>query len=188
MTNTDTDKKPILFTPQQCELLQMGLTIIMKASQQPETEDEGRFREAASLSRDLEQNIMHGEGMSPQMRERFQQRMTVAHQKKDEIAVMRTLRDFIAALVRLEPDPARTVANVALNAIMRSNSAQAGDVFIPLVRKKLAGLKKDYENEGYPSAQEVLTYLDAWLEFGHANLKSGEEAWPGDEHFGGPQA
>lgn len=188
--------KPILFNHSQYELLQMGLTIIMQASDQqlktgpPEKRHEAqeRFRQAASLSNNLSQNIMSGEGMSDEMREQFEQRMAAAHQKQDQVGVMRALRDMFSALARVESDPAKAIANIAMKAIMNSNSAQAGDVFIPLVKKKLAGLKKDYENEGYPSAQELLVYLDEWLAFGHANLKTGDEAWPGDEHFGDPSA
>jgi hypothetical protein len=183
--------KPILFSPSQYELLQMGLTIIMQATDQqlkdgpPEKrhENQERFREAASLSNNLAQNIMHGEGLTTELRQKFEQRIAVAHQNNDEVGVLRVLRDLIASLVRLEPDPAKAVANIAMKGIMRANSAQAGDVFIPLVQKKLVGLKDDYATEGYPSAQELLIYLDEWLAFGHANLKNGEEAWPGDEHL-----
>ena len=188
--------KPILFSHSQYDLLQMGLTVIMQASQEQvkngpldkKHEHEERFRAAASLSSNLAENILHGEGLSPEMRNKFEARMSTAHQKSDQVGVMRALRDLMAAMARIEPDPAKTIADIAMKAIMKSNSAQAGDVFIPMMRKKLEGLKRDYENEGYPSAQEVLVYLDAWLEFGHKNLKAGDEAWPGDEHFGGAKA
>jgi len=172
---------PILFNKQQYDLLQLGLTAIMKGAQQHGEED--LFRQATSLSSALEQNMMQGDGMNQELRERFQKRITMAQQKGDGQSAARALRDLMAALVRVEADPARAVANTCMTAIMRTNMAGAAAIFIPLLQKKLVGLQTEYERDGYPSSADVLTYLHQWLAYGQANLENGEEAWPDDEHF-----
>jgi hypothetical protein len=177
--SSETAMKP--FNVDDHNFLQEMLTIVMREARN--RGDEAAFSRAASLSSRIEQHMMAGEGMTPELRERYQRRITVAQQNEDSQGAARALRDFIATLIRVEPDPAKAVANVCMTAMMRANMGQAAGIFIPLMQKKLVGLQTDYEREGYPSSEDVLNYLHEWLKYGQANLMNGEEPWPQDEHF-----
>lgn len=173
--------EPILFSQEQYKLMQFALTVLAKAAEeQGETKT---HHDVLRLSSELEQNIHRGQGMPVELKKRFENRISVAQQQGDGHQLTRILRDFIAAQMRVEADPAVAIANTCMSAMVKANMAHAASMFIPIVQKKLAGMQVDYYKDGYPEAKDLLDFLNDWLSYGLDNLNVGDEPWPEDEHL-----
>jgi len=171
----------LLFSKTDYEFLQKALFIYSKAAEQQGEMNE--YNQAMSLSSRLEQRVHKGDGMSVELKKRYEARIAVAQQNGDGQQLARILRDFIASQVRVEADPGLAIANTCMASMMKANMGQAASMFIPIVQKKLLGLQNSYIQEGFPESRDLLDYFNDWLAYGLENLQHGREPWAEDEHL-----
>lgn len=172
------------FTKDEHELLEMGLTGVATAADQHG--DTAVKQRCMDLMERLRQYVVAGEGMSQEMAESFGKKINRAMLEQNEKALIVTLRKWIASLIRLDPDPAKTVANHVTRFMLMiagQSHVQSGGFILRLVEKKLLALKKRYP-DGLPP--ELLDYLLTWVEHGKENLENGQDAWAGDEDLREP--
>ena len=93
-------------------------------------------------------------------------------------------------LIRLEPDPAKTIAPQLVQMATQSAGQHQMQHIVPpilaIVGTKLTALKQRYGTDGWPKPQAVIEYLETWLAHGIENVQAGKASpWEGDEDLDG---
>lgn len=173
------------FTKEEYEVLQMGLTAVAQHAKQNENKDV--YHRCLSLMERLQQYTVAGQGVPEELDQQFAERLERAMMEQKSKTIIVTLRKWIAARIRLDPDPAKAVAEhvtqIMLTAMGRAQVEQTGGVLLDLVSRKLAAMYTIYEREGWPQGPDVLQYLRTWVDHGIANLEKGRDPWAGDPHI-----
>lgn len=144
---------------------------------------------AMSLISRLKQFTMIGEGVPEDMANEHGENIQKAMMAGDVRQVSRALSRWIALLIRLEPDPAKTVApqlvQMATEAAGQHQMQHIVPPILTLVTSKLSALKTRYEKEGWPDPKDVIEYLEVWLTHGIEAIQNGDDSpWDGDDDLG----
>lgn len=154
-------KTGVHLSPEEFEIVQMGLTSIASAAKEhgrPEIFD----RSMALLDR-LTQCVMAGKGVPEQKMEQFSERMKKAIAASNLKAMRRTIEEWIAALIRMEPDPAQSVAKYVTE-IFLSHSKEQNTL---RARQALHEVKEllPQMREGYPADMEEVDEIVEYLTY-----------------------
>lgn len=174
------------FTSEEYELLQMGLTGIASSAKENGRMDV--YNRCMDLLQRLQQYVIAGQGIPDEMAQSYGEKFEKAMMEQNSKAIIVTLRDWIAALIRLEPDPAKSVSkHITQMLLMTASQAQdqSGSLILNMVKRKLEALHAMYSEKGWPKGDEVLEYVKNWIDHGRTNVENGHDPWAGDRDVAG---
>lgn len=150
------------------------------------------FNMAMGLAQRVRQAEMAGEGIPPDLQERLKDGLDRAFASNKPELAQRAIENFMATMLRLHPDPARSISAYLLSytnqSILNAAEAAAGEAaceaaeqIIERYKIKLESLRQTYKEEGeWPEPDELLEYLMRWTLAGLKAIQTGGEPWKGD--------
>lgn len=186
MSNKNPYPQGVRLNDAEYQILQMALTGMWEHAK-----SENKIELAttcADLASRLQQYAIVGQGVPDEIAERFNKRMQKAMMTQNPEAISKVLAEWFATLIRLEPDPAKTIASQVVEMTTNlAGQAQLSQIVPPVLSNiglKIRGLREQYDEQGWPEGSDVLTFLESWIEHGKTNVEAGHEPWAGDEHVG----
>lgn len=134
-------------------------------------------------------HIVHaGEGMTPEVTERYGRRIAKAVELGKPEAIERGVADLLAASLRLDADPAEKIGLMLAQLCgqsVQSLSRQITQTTLTELDRILADAGTDWERDGWPTPAEILAWLRELVSLGAQNVAEGHDPWVGDDSEGG---
>ena len=172
----------LILTHHEFELVSAGLTMFAeKASEQGQRDVRN---DIVKFMVRLKQIEHAGEGMTPETSERFGRRIAKAMETANADALSRGVADLMAAMIRLDPDPAEKIgimlSEMVRNGVGETARARCVEWFNQLILT-IEGASAAWDTEGWPTPQQSLEWVTSVVRGGTENLEAGHEPWFDDE-------
>ncbi len=180
--------KGLRLNEEEYNLVEAGLLAMANAAKQRDIME--AHNKAMDLIDRLKQFMIVGEGVPDELAKEHAENIQEAMVSGNVGRVNRALSRWIAMLIRLEPDPAKTIAPQLVQMATQSAGQHQMQHIVPpilaIVSTKLTALKQRYGTDGWPKPQAVIEYLETWLAHGIENVQAGKDSpWEGDEDLDG---
>ena len=168
----------IVLTPEDFNLASTGLTV-MAAQADKENHPEISARCVKLIVR-LQGCQFAGAGMTPEAAERYHRRIYNAMQTGNPEAISRGLTDLIAAMIRIDADPAEKIGEMLseLTRVSIAATTQAKVVeWLDELSKTLADASAEWASGEWPSAADVMQWVTDTVSAGVVNVRNGHAPW-----------
>lgn len=151
------------------EFLEAAVAVFNKAAEQQGRHD--ILSKGHDMRMRIKQCMVHGSGLTQEHREilEFHSKRAIEEfmngqmpPEELERRIMGVYSQFLTSAIRLEPDPARFLAEYVISSLQEQKASLAknliSNVFAEF-RNTLDDLRQLYEQDGWPSGEQVMEYL-----------------------------
>lgn len=168
----------VVMSEEEHQLVSVGLTALAESASQKG--DPSLHNKCVKLIVRLKQCVHAGEGLTPEVAERYGRRIARAIELGNGAAVERGVADLMAASLRLDPDPAEKVG-VMLSQLARTSAAETAKANCIAWLKRLVEILGETNNEfardGFPSGKVVLEWVIEVVGAGLDDVRAGHAPW-----------
>lgn len=125
--------------------------------------------------------VQAGQGLSPEQAARYQKDLHEAFRTGDQYKLGEVVENLIATTLRLEPDPAGTVAAYLMQMLGQviGGHARVSVVVLEQLDKQLGDADTDWNaTDKWPKPKALLQWVRDLIDVGVQNLKMARDPWP----------
>lgn len=157
-----------------------GLTYLIHKIQTEQPQNLEQCGPIGRLMTRLSHVVVGGEGMTPEIAERYTKRISNAMERGKPEALNEAVAALLAAGIRLDPDPAQWIGNL----LMAQLNDSVGMVSRALLLRWLANLqavletaKEEWNSSKWPTASDTLAWVANTVAAGVLDVQDGHEPW-----------
>jgi hypothetical protein len=181
-------ERGLILSPSEYDLITGALT---ELAEKADRENAPQIRPACiKLIVRMKQIVHAGEGMTPEVAERYGRRIVKSMEDGDPVAISRNVGDMLAASLRLEADPADKIGEMLAN-LASTTAAEMGRAAVTISLQQLgqvlAESKDAWAKAGWTvTAEEVVTWATDLVSLGAQNVADGFPPWAFDDAAADP--
>lgn len=165
-------------SPEEYQLLSTMLTQFEQVAKQ-EGNRELRMMIRSILGR-FSQVVQAPGGLRPDQIDRYRERAREGLEQRDSAKLADGVQHLIAATLRTDPDPAEKIAIYLLQLVGDLMMAHRASDYAVLERLsgELDSARSAWDESGWPTTQDVITWMCEIIDIGKDNLAGGRDPWP----------
>lgn len=170
----------LILSQQDYEFLTGCLTEKIAKIQQDQPEHLDKVGPMKRLMVRLSHIVMDAQGMLPAVAERYARRIQGAMLKQDPEAMADAVAALLAAVIRLDPDPAQHIGEMLVAQLGQATGVVSQQMFLQWMsnlQTVLSDAQKEWSTSQYPSGAETLDWVIAAISAGVEDVQSGHEPW-----------